>query len=95
MNIRFTQDAVDDLIRLREFIAVKNPLAANRIANELKTGINKLVTFPELGLKVEQAPEPEKIRDLFIGEYTIRYLISKAEIVILRLWHDKENARNG
>ncbi|UAA39909.1 type II toxin-antitoxin system RelE/ParE family toxin [Paraneptunicella aestuarii] len=95
MNIRFTQDTVDDLIRLREFIGVKNPLAANRIANELKTGINKLVTFPELGLKVEQALEPEKIRDLFIGEYTIRYLISKAEIVILRLWHDKENARNG
>jgi len=37
---------------------------------------------------------PEKIRDLFIGNYTVRYLIVNDDVVILRIWHDRENDRS-
>lgn len=90
MNLRFTREAIDDLIRLRRFIEEINPIAAERNANELLLGIEKLKVFPEIGLKVERAFEPQRIRDLFVGKYTIRYLIGEGEIVILRLWHGKE-----
>jgi len=56
--------------------------------------MEKLKVFPEIGLKVERAFEPNRIRDLFIGRYTIRYLIGKDEIVVLRLWHGKEVERD-
>ena len=90
MNLRFTREAIDDLFRLRKFIEENNPIAAERIANELLLGMEKLKVFPEIGLKVDRAFEPHRIRDLFIGKYTIRYLIGDDEIVILRLWHGKE-----
>ncbi|MCP4238392.1 MAG: type II toxin-antitoxin system RelE/ParE family toxin, partial [Aestuariibacter sp.] len=44
-------------------------------------------------LKVERAFEPQRIRDLFVGNYIVRYLIGDGEIVVLRIWHGKENEK--
>lgn len=90
MNLRFAPEAVEDLVRLRNFIEEKNPTAAQRIANDLILGLEKLKVFPEIGLKVERAFEPQRIRDLFVGNYTVRYLIGDEEVVLLRIWHGKE-----
>ncbi len=90
MKVSFTPEAVADLKRLREFIESKNPIAAQRIANELLSGIEKLKAFPQIGLKVIRAPQPNLVRDLFIGNYTVRYIIGRNEIFILRMWHGKE-----
>lgn len=94
MKIRYTPEAVADLSRLREFIEINNPVAAQRVANELLFGIDKLKVFPKMGIQVLRAPQPELVRDLFIGNYTIRYLIQGAEIIVLRLWHGKENEKD-
>ena len=94
MNLRFTPEAVEDLVRLRTFIEEKNPTAARRIAKDLLLGMEKLKVFPAIGLKVERAFEPQRIRDLFIGNYTMRYLIGDGEIVVLRIWHGKENEKD-
>jgi len=94
MNLRFSTEAIDDLERLRKFIEEKNSAAAQRIAKELLLGMEKLKVFPEIGLKVDRAFEPHRIRDLFIGRYTVRYLIGEGEVVILRLWHSKESGKN-
>ena len=66
MKISYSPESIHDLIRLREFIEVKNPAAAKRIANELLAGIGKLKIFPGMGLPVKRAPDPRIIRDLFI-----------------------------
>ena len=94
MNLRFAPEAVDDLVRLRKFIEKKNPTAAQRVANDLLLGLEKLKVFPEIGLKVERAFDPNRIRDLFIGSYTVRCLIGDGEVVILRVWHSKENEKD-
>jgi plasmid stabilization system protein ParE len=93
MSIHYTPEAVNDLNRLREFIADKNPYAAQRIAGELLEGINKLKVFPKMGIQVSRAPDPSILRDLLIGPYTVRYLIVSEQIHILRLWHNKEIER--
>lgn len=90
MKIQYSREAIDDLVRLREFIAAKNPYAAKHVAQKLLSGIEKLKDFPEIGLSVQRSPEPEKIRDLFITNYTVRYLIGQETIFILRVWHGKE-----
>lgn len=90
MRISYTPESIDDLKRLREFIRVKNPLAAQRVATSILKGINQLKTFPYLGVKVQQAPNPEIVRDLIIGNYVARYLIRSKKIDILRVWHHKE-----
>ena len=57
-------------------------------------GIEKLKIFPEIGLKVARVIESYQIRDLFIGKYTVRYLIGEDEVVILRLWRGKETEKD-
>jgi len=93
MKLRFTPEAIEDLTRLRDFIEKNNPTAAQRIAKDLLLGMEKLKVFPEIGLKVERAIKSHRIRDLYVDDYTVRYLIGDQEIVVLRLWHGKENEK--
>jgi len=93
MKIVYTPEAIDDLKRLREFIEVKNPQAAKKIATTLLEGIKKLKRFPLIGVEVAQAPNPEILRDLIQGDYIVRYLILNKTINILRVWHQKENIK--
>ncbi len=90
MKLLYSHEAIGDLIRLREFIAIKNPQAAQKIAGSIRKGVSQLKIFPYLGVEVELAPDPEMIRDLIIGNYIARYLIHKKQIYILRVWHHKE-----
>jgi len=90
MIISYTPEAIGDLIRLREFIEHKNPQAAQRIAKAIRKGINQLKSFPHIGAEVGDAPNPEIVRDLILGNYIARYLIQTKEIHILRIWHHKE-----
>lgn len=90
MKIRYTPEAIGDLERLESFISAKNPAAAQRIAKELLAGIEKLKVFPKMGLAVARAPDPSMIRDLFVGDYTVRYFINDDVIFVLRVWHGKE-----
>ena len=80
-------------MRLRAFIAQHNPAAAERLARRLIKGIERLLRNPRLGRRVTVAPDqmaPEEIRDWVAGEYVVRYLIADQRIVVLRVWHGKE-----
>lgn len=56
MNLVYTDEAIEDLKRLREFIAVHNPSAAGNIAAELITKIELLPELPRMGSQVKLAP---------------------------------------
>jgi len=43
VDLQFTEQALDDLVRLRDFIAEKNPLAAKRISEQLIESIDQLL----------------------------------------------------
>ena len=94
MKIKYSPESIDDLQRVVEFVENKNPFAARRIAIDLQEGIERLKQFPQIGLPVLKAPDPESIRDLYVGNYTVRYLLTKDIIYILRIWHSKENEKN-
>ena len=94
MKVRYSPESVDDLQRVVEFVEAKNPFAARRIAIDLQEGVAKLKQFPKIGLPVLKASDPEQIRDLYTGGYTVRYLIAGEIIYILRIWHNKENEKN-
>lgn len=94
MRIRYAPEAVADLRRVVDFVEAENPFAARRIALDLQEGVDRLKQFPKIGLPVLKAPDPEQIRDLYIGKYTARYLIADEIIYILRIWHNKENEKN-
>ena len=93
MKLAFSREARGDLVRLRAFIARHDPAAAQRVARRLIQGIERLIRHPQLGKRVAIAPDqaaPEEIRDWLIADYVVRYLIANDRIIVLRVWHGKE-----
>ena len=84
MKLIYSQDAVDDLVRLRGFIASNDPSSTARVAADLVARINSLCTFPEMGRAVSQAPDPNSIRDFVFGKYIVRYTVHDSALVILQ-----------
>ena len=89
MKLQFSRASLDDLVRLRDFIAEHNPAAAKRISEKLVSAIESLVEMPQRGRPVENFDE--EIRELIFGKYVIRYMIQKKKLSILRIWHGKED----
>ncbi|KKO44117.1 plasmid stabilization protein [Arsukibacterium ikkense] len=93
MKLVYTNDAIEDLKLLREFIAVHNPTAASRIAAELIAKMELLPEFPRMGTPVQMAPVPDVIRDMVFGKYVVRYSIHTSAVIVLRVWHELESER--
>lgn len=91
MILDYSPESVQDLSRLRNFIALHNPNSARKISVKLLKSIKMLIDFPLLGKPVMRASNPEKIRDLFTAQYVVRYLIYEQQIYILRIWHQRED----
>ncbi len=91
MKLVYSQEALSDLIRLRDFIAEKDPNAAARVSLELVTRIDYICSFPNMGKAVALSPEPLDIRDSIFGKYVVRYVAQLESIIILRVWHHYES----
>ncbi len=87
-QLRFSRVAVQDLTRLRAFIAARNPRAAAAVSRRLRDAIRRLATRPELGRTVDELPD---IRELVAGDYVARYAVTERAAIVLRVWHGKEN----
>jgi len=88
VNLQFTEQALDDLVRLREFIAEKNPAAAQRISEQLIDHIQRLRDQPEIGRELETLPG---IREWIARDYVVHYLVLSNVLIVLQIWHGKED----
>lgn len=88
MKLQFTGKALEDLERLHEFVAEKNPAAADRIRNQLLDTFQTLLKQPMGGKPVKSLP----VRQWVAGDYVIRYLIENEQnLIIVRVWHGRED----
>ncbi|MCU0898521.1 MAG: type II toxin-antitoxin system RelE/ParE family toxin [Burkholderiales bacterium] len=93
MTLAFSHEARDDLVRLRSFIAAQDPAVAERVAASLVRGIERVVRHPQIGKRVSIGPgesAPDEIRDWLVGPCVVRHLIAADRIVVLRVWHGRE-----
>jgi plasmid stabilization system protein ParE len=77
-------------VRLHAFLEPIAPEAAARVIQQLTRAPDRLVDFPRIGEKLE-AYEPREVRRIIVGHYEMRYEISNGTIVILRVWHSRED----
>ena len=91
MILLWAPGAVRDVARLREFLEPKSSAAAEWAASRIRQVTAALQAQPELGRVVDDAPE---LRDLIApfgaGAYIVRYRIYSDAILILRVWHSRE-----
>ncbi len=92
MQLIWEQDAISDLIELREYIAQFNPGAAENLGKKIIESANFLPENPLLG-KVGKLHET---RELMIpnSSYTLIYYTESKSISILRIFHQSRKWKN-
>ena len=84
MQIRW-QDAINDLIQVRRFIAVDNPSAAARVANRIRSAVPELARQPGMGRPGRVPGTRERV--LVDIPYIIAYRVEEDSVVVLRVLH--------
>lgn len=91
VDLVWLPEAQNDLQRLYEFIALHSEDAAARATNTLVAGAETLRDFPQKG---RPWPPDQRFRELSVNfgvrGYVIRYRELKDRIVIVRVWHTRE-----
>ena len=90
MNLKWSHEALSDVARLHDFLAVVNKPAAARAVQALVRAPTVLLANPRLGEQLFHF-EPREVRRIFVGDYELRYEIQESTIHILRLWHTREH----
>jgi toxin ParE1/3/4 len=84
-QINYSDDALADLLALRQYIALHNPSAANRVAARIIQSVNRLQTHPRFGKPGRVAGTRELIIPRF--PYSIVYEEDKGDCMVLRVLH--------
>jgi plasmid stabilization system protein ParE len=90
MLLRWTTSAERDLVRLHAFLAPFNRRAAAQVMQQLVRGAEQLLTYPQIGVRLEEFA-PRDVRRVIVGDYELRYELTDTTIYILRLWHARED----
>ena len=90
MQLQWSDAALLDIGRLRDFLAIVNPRAAAKVVQSLTAAPEKLMQHPRLGQRLEGF-EGREVRRIFVGDYEMRYQIIDDAVLISRLWHARED----
>jgi toxin ParE1/3/4 len=85
MNIRWLEDAINDLQALRQYINQDSPKAANNITEKLISAVELLSENPGLGRQGRVV----NTRELIISStsYIVPYRIKHETVEVLRVYH--------
>ncbi len=93
-KVVWRERALEDIDRLHNFLFEKNREAAAKAAQVILRGSSLLEESPRLGRPMA---DNTKRRELFIpfgsGFYVLRYFLASDTVVIVRVWHGRENRK--
>jgi plasmid stabilization system protein ParE len=90
MTIRWTQRALTDLERVHGFMESVSATRAVALVDALIGGVERLAELPRIGQRLTRYAKRE-VRRIFVGEYEVRYELTGSNILVLRLWHTRED----
>ena len=90
MALRWTLAAYADLRRIHEFLEPVNPSAAARAVRLVIARVRRIPTQPRLGERLPGFADRE-VRRVLVRGYEIRYEVSGANLIVLRIFHARED----
>ena len=81
--------AISRLTEIAKYIALDNPVAAERWVDKMFVLVEGLSDFPERGRKVPEIGN-KSIREIISGNYRIIYKQENGEVLILTVRHVKQ-----
>lgn len=85
MQIVWTEQALADLAEIEHYIEQDKPAAAARVAAHLRSTVEHLAEFPQLGRRGRRPAT----RDLITPPYVISYRVRPQRLEILSIWHGR------
>lgn len=88
----WTDSALKDVQRLYRFLAEKNPDAAKRAVQTIRTQVRIIADHPGVGRPVSEMPEHYREWTIDFGGtgYIVRYRLEGDTAVMLAVWHQRE-----
>lgn len=90
MALRWTESAYADLRRLYDFLEAVNPAAAGRAVRAIFKRIERIPAQPRLGERLARFGRRE-VRRVIVSKYEIRYELSHSDVIVLRIFHTRED----
>ncbi|MGB0954502.1 MAG: type II toxin-antitoxin system RelE/ParE family toxin [Panacagrimonas sp.] len=89
LRLRWSSLALQDFVKVQEYISQENPRAARRIAQRIAEAAAKLEKFPRLG----RPGNVDGAYELVVANtpYLIVYRIRDDQLELIRLWHGRQN----
>ncbi|SRR6266540_1252122 len=93
-KVAWRERALEDINRLYDFLSKKNEEVAARAAQVILRGSSLLEDSPRIGRPMSDGSGR---RELFIpfgsGFYVLRYFLTSGTVVIVRVWHGREDRK--
>jgi toxin ParE1/3/4 len=86
VNVRWTQNALEQLSASHYYVAKNSPRFAVRVVDRLTRRSEQLASFPNLGQMVPEYNAPD-IREVYETPYRLIYRVAPNEIEILAVIH--------
>jgi toxin ParE1/3/4 len=84
--------AFRDINEIWEFIAAENLDAADRVLEELRESIEKLVDFPAMGFRREELTS-KPLRFFPVRDFLIAYAPQEKPLLVVAVLHTRRNPR--
>ncbi|HWU89722.1 MAG TPA: type II toxin-antitoxin system RelE/ParE family toxin [Kofleriaceae bacterium] len=82
MALRWSDGAELDLYEIGDYIALDDPIAAERWIDQLRDRARRAALMPNAGRRVPELDE-DNVREVFLGNYRIVYRIEPVGILVL------------
>ena len=85
-EVKWTDQATDDLASIADFIAKDSPRYASLFVIDVLAAVERLATFPSSGRVVPEVNNPA-IREIILGNYRIVHRVKPGVVQILSVYH--------
>lgn len=85
-EVRWTDQAIEDVESIRDFIARDSPRYALLVAERLVGAVERLESFPRSGRIVPEFKD-DRLREVIWGSYRIVYRLLDDTIEVLTVYH--------
>ena len=86
MKVHWTDNAIEHLVNIYEYISLNSPTYAKRIVDKITRRSEQIADHPQSGRKVPEY-DSEDIRELIEAPYRIIYRIKLDQIDVLAVIH--------
>jgi addiction module RelE/StbE family toxin len=89
-SIHWTDEALEQALEIREYLAVTSPEYAERVVDNLFQRVGQLVEFPYSGTGVSPS-RAATIRELLVRPYRLIYEVTDRQIRVMAVFYQYQN----